>query len=327
MRPFLDDDNYEKERKLATEFQESIASKLQRYLTLKSWWSANYVSDWWEEYVYLRGRSPLMVNSNVYGTDCPSPATQNQIARAANVAYLMLQFGKKIENEDLEPIMAQGLVPLCSWQYKRMFNTARIPGTEADRIVHQETSNHVVVLYRGCYYKMIISAGGRPFNARELQQQLEEIVKINEKATKAENHLAALTAWDRTNWAKVRDEYFSDGNNKSSLDDIETAAMFISLDDEPYIYNLKSSPTEYGYYGRQLLHGSGCNRWFDKSFQLCIGTNGKVSSTLQRTFKTLNDDNFVVYFLQCGINIEHSWADAPVMSQLCDDCHVDDPEW
>lgn len=24
------------------------------------------VSDWWEEYVYLRGRSPIMVNSNYY---------------------------------------------------------------------------------------------------------------------------------------------------------------------------------------------------------------------------------------------------------------------
>ena len=25
------------------------------------------VSDWWEDYVYLRGRSPIMVNSNFYG--------------------------------------------------------------------------------------------------------------------------------------------------------------------------------------------------------------------------------------------------------------------
>lgn len=24
------------------------------------------VSDWWEEYVYLRGRGPIMVNSNYY---------------------------------------------------------------------------------------------------------------------------------------------------------------------------------------------------------------------------------------------------------------------
>lgn len=24
------------------------------------------VSDWWEEYIYLRGRAPIMVNSNYY---------------------------------------------------------------------------------------------------------------------------------------------------------------------------------------------------------------------------------------------------------------------
>jgi hypothetical protein len=26
----------------------------------------NQVSDWWEEYIYLRGRGPIMVNSNYY---------------------------------------------------------------------------------------------------------------------------------------------------------------------------------------------------------------------------------------------------------------------
>jgi len=28
--------------------------------------NAYQVSDWWEQYVYLRGRSPLMINSNYY---------------------------------------------------------------------------------------------------------------------------------------------------------------------------------------------------------------------------------------------------------------------
>lgn len=28
--------------------------------------SHQQVSDWWEEYIYLRGRGPLMVNSNYY---------------------------------------------------------------------------------------------------------------------------------------------------------------------------------------------------------------------------------------------------------------------
>lgn len=30
------------------------------------------VSDWWEEYIYLRGRGPIMVNSNYYGMVCIS---------------------------------------------------------------------------------------------------------------------------------------------------------------------------------------------------------------------------------------------------------------
>ena len=28
------------------------------------------VSDWWEKFIYLRGRSPIMVNSNFYGLVC-----------------------------------------------------------------------------------------------------------------------------------------------------------------------------------------------------------------------------------------------------------------
>ncbi len=39
---------------------------MQRYLELKSWWSSNYVTDWWEAYVYLHGRSSIMINSNYY---------------------------------------------------------------------------------------------------------------------------------------------------------------------------------------------------------------------------------------------------------------------
>lgn len=58
----LDEDNYKRMQGLTRDFEATIAPKLQKYLTLKSWWSSNYVSDWWEEYVYLRGRSSLMVN-------------------------------------------------------------------------------------------------------------------------------------------------------------------------------------------------------------------------------------------------------------------------
>lgn len=65
----------------------------------------NYVSDWWEEYVYLRGRSPLIVNSNFYGIDALYLKTTHiQAARAAMVIHIALQYRRLIERQELEPV-------------------------------------------------------------------------------------------------------------------------------------------------------------------------------------------------------------------------------
>ena len=66
VQPLLDEEKYSRMERLAREFESGIGQKLQRYLVVKSWWATNYVSDWWEDYVYLSGRSPLMINSNFY---------------------------------------------------------------------------------------------------------------------------------------------------------------------------------------------------------------------------------------------------------------------
>ena len=51
--------------------------------------STNYISDWWEKYVYLRGRASLMINSNYYALDRAwSVPTNVQEARAATVLYV-----------------------------------------------------------------------------------------------------------------------------------------------------------------------------------------------------------------------------------------------
>lgn len=170
VRPLLDDDRYNQMKELVTDFETTIASRLQRFLIVKSWWSSNYVTDWWEEYVYLRSRSALMINSNYYGVDVLSPPKTNcQSARAALIVHMVLRFRRWIDREELEPIMFQKIVPLCSWQYERMFNTVRIPGIETDRLIHYKDSNHIVVMHKGRYYKVIIHHKGRILNPAEIQ--------------------------------------------------------------------------------------------------------------------------------------------------------------
>ncbi|XP_078041780.1 carnitine O-palmitoyltransferase whd isoform X1 [Augochlora pura] len=293
VRPLLDDENYARMETLAKEFEKGIGVKLQRYLVLKSWWATNYVSDWWEEYVYLRGRSPIMVNSNFYGIDAilMHPTTV-QAARAANVIYSCLQYRRLIERQELEPILIQGLVPLCSWQYERLFNTTRIPGRETDKLVHYQDSKHIVVYHKGRYFKVPIYHKNRILLPCEIEIQMQQILDDTSEPLVGEEKLAALTAGERTAWAIAREEYFAKGTNKISLDLIEKAAFIVVLDDIPYIYD-PSNPDKLDQYGRILLHGKGYDRWFDKSFTLCIGSNGRT-----------------------GFNAEHSWADAAVMSHL-----------
>ncbi|TSK38336.1 Carnitine O-palmitoyltransferase 1, liver isoform [Bagarius yarrelli] len=281
VRPLLDDERYKQMEIVSNEFKKDQAPKLQKYLQLKSWWANNYVSDWWEEYIYLRGRGPIMVNSNFYTM-----------------------------------IRALGVVPMCSYQYERMFNTTRIPGIETDCVQHLRNRKHLVVYHRGRFFKVWLYYGGRHLLPAELEQQFQHILNETSEPHPGELKLASLTAGKRVPWAKARQKYFIDGVNKTSLDAIESAAFFLTLDDEAHGYDAEH-PESMDLYAKSLLHGK-CydryvqmyvfvfyasqelshagGRWFDKSFTLVVYKNGKI-----------------------GVNTEHSWADAPIIGHMWED--------
>ncbi|XP_052243807.1 carnitine O-palmitoyltransferase 1, liver isoform-like isoform X2 [Dreissena polymorpha] len=304
VRPIYDDEKIARLTKLAHEFQSGLGKKLQRYLILKSWWATNYVSDWWEEYVYLRGRSPIMVNSNYYGVDAVlMHPTTNAAARAANVTYAMLQYRRELDREELNPILLNKTVPLCSAQYERQFNTTRIPGIETDRLVHLPDSKHVAVYHKGRFFKVYIHFKGQHLKPCELEKSFQKILDDTNPPVDGEELIPALTGGDRVPWAQARMEYFSKGKNKASLDAIEKAAFFVTFDDKEQNF-VKGDQNTFDTYAQTMLHGNGSNRWFDKSFNLVVCPNGRI-----------------------GFNAEHSWADAPIQAYLWEymcatDCNI-----
>lgn len=172
--------------------------------------------------------------------------------------------------------MIQGLVPLCSWQYERVFNTTRVPGEETDRIQHLDDSTWIAVYHKGCYYRVPVYYKARLMEPSELQIQFQRILDTTKSVPeKGEEKLAALTAWDRASWAKVRQQYFSKGPNRVSLDIIEKAAFVVALDEDDYEFDQKD-PLKLNHFAARMLHGNGYDRWFDKSFTLVIGKNGRV---------------------------------------------------
>ncbi|XP_074921152.1 carnitine O-palmitoyltransferase 1, liver isoform isoform X4 [Chelonoidis abingdonii] len=258
VQPLMNDEQFKRMEGLAKDFAFNLGPKLQWYLKLKSWWATNYVSDWWEEYIYLRGRGPIMVNSNYYAMDFLYVVpTSLQAARAGNVIHAILLYRKKLDRQEIKPILLMGsTVPLCSAQCERMFNTSRIPGEETDTIQHMKDSRHIVVYHKGRYFKVWLYHDGRLLKPREIEQQMQRILDDSSVPQAGEEKLAALTAGDRVPWAKARQAYFVRGKNKQSLDAVEKAAFFVTLDETEQGYRKEDPVTSMDTYAKSLLHGS-----------------------------------------------------------------------
>uniref|UniRef100_A0A674D8P6 Carnitine O-palmitoyltransferase 1, muscle isoform n=1 Tax=Salmo trutta TaxID=8032 RepID=A0A674D8P6_SALTR len=308
VRPLLDDEQYNQMEVVANNFKKDQAPKLQKYLILKSWCATNYVSDWWEEYIYLRGRSPIMVNSNFYAMDLlyVTP-THRQAARAGNVVHAMLQYRRKLERGEHylgpSPISPwTTLYPLnnpevlCASPHPQiMFYVLSSPPLllrDPDFVQHLSDRKHLVVYHKGRFFKVWLYYGGRHLWPSELETQFQRILDDTTEPQPGELKLAALTAGNRVPWARARLKYFSQGVNKASLEAIETSAFFLTLDDEVHGYDPEKLRS-LDLYAKSLLHGKCYDRWFDKSFTLIAYKNGKL-----------------------GVNAEHSWADAPIIGHM-----------
>uniref|UniRef100_A0A8C1BWD6 carnitine O-palmitoyltransferase n=1 Tax=Cyprinus carpio carpio TaxID=630221 RepID=A0A8C1BWD6_CYPCA len=245
------------------------------------------VSDWWEEYVYLRSRSPIMVNSNYYGMDfLYVTPTSTQAARAGNTITALFLYRRKSR-------IPGTVIPLCAAQCERMFNTTRTPGEETDVLQHWQDSEFVAVYHRGRYFRLWVYRAGRLLSPREIQYQIQRILDDPSPPSPGEDKLGALTAGNRTPWAQMRKQFFSSGVNKRSLDCIEKAAFFVTLDDQEEGMMGENPSVNLDRYAKSLLHGKCYDRWFDKSFSVVVYKNGKN-----------------------GLNAEHSWADAPIVAHL-----------
>ncbi|KAK1878216.1 Carnitine O-palmitoyltransferase 1 liver isoform [Dissostichus eleginoides] len=281
-RPLLTDEGYERMTKLAAQFENNLGNRLQRYLKLKALWATNYVSDWWEEYIYLRSRGPIMVNSNYYGMDFlyVSP-TSVQAARAGNTITALLLYRRKVNREELKPSRVPGtVIPLCAAQYV---------------LQHWQDSEFIAVYHRGRYFRLWVYRAGRLLSPREIELQIQRILEDLSVPLPGEEKLGALTAGDRVPWAQIRKQYFSSGINKRSLDIIERSAFFVTLDDEEQGMKGDDPVGNLDRYAKSILHGKCYDRWFDKSFSIVIYKNGKS-----------------------GLNAEHSWADAPTYTLATD---------
>ena len=118
VKPCTSDAEFEECQNLAREFERGLGPTLNRYLMLKTWLTTNYVTDWWEDYVYLKGRGPIMVKSNYYGIgrigyNNNITVSTKQDAVAGNLVHALFKWRYDLDRENFEPQSMQGVRPIC----------------------------------------------------------------------------------------------------------------------------------------------------------------------------------------------------------------------
>jgi hypothetical protein len=107
------------------------------------------LSDWDE--MYFGGRWALPINSNpfyILKRDSNS-GTETQVPRTARFVTSALKWVRKIRG-GLEADKAKG----CMSQYHLQFGTGRVPNQGRDVLNTDQTSDHIVVVYKDQYFKV-----------------------------------------------------------------------------------------------------------------------------------------------------------------------------
>ncbi len=122
-------------------------------------------------------------------------------------------------------------------------------------------------------YKIdILDEKGSIRSPSAIESDLDYILSISGKG----QNIGVLTTMQRDDWAESRADLLQmSANNREAMTAIEDAAFALCLDE--------NTPEEITEVSKQLLHGDGQDRFFDKSLQFIVFNNGKTGVNFEHT--------------------------------------------
>ncbi|CAB3397001.1 unnamed protein product [Caenorhabditis bovis] len=303
VKNILSKDEFEQITQQADSFLKNEGVKLQRYAWLYSLFTDNYVTPFWEKYAYLYGRYPLLINSSVAHCDLVRVSPATRAHRAARVTWIEANSHLAVDKQQFKAI-GDGIV--CTRHYRKMYAVNRVPGESVDHLELHGIQKHIVVLLRGCFYKLhICDDKNNIFTIEQFTKIYHELITREDKEDGPLAKIAALTHDTRDSWHHNRKRFFlSNANNAKVLKDIESAIFFMSLDEnEDYGYD-ENNPEMLSKFLANILTGDGTNRWVDKSLNYVSSKNARCGGTTEHSIADGAEfdhimENFLKIDLEC----------------------------
>ncbi|XP_047410512.1 choline O-acetyltransferase isoform X3 [Sciurus carolinensis] len=195
-----------------------LGETLQQKLLERQEKTANWVSEFWLNDMYLNNRLALPVNSSpaVIFAQQHFQDTNDQLRFAASLISGVLSYKTLLDSHSIPTDSARGQLsgqPLCMKQYYGLFSSYRLPGHTQDTLVAQKSSimpepEHVIV---ACCNQFVVGRDGTcgvvcehsPFDGIVLVQctehLLKHMMKNNKKLVRADS-VSELPAPRRLRW-------------------------------------------------------------------------------------------------------------------------------
>lgn len=264
-------------------WQEEI-ERFDRMPGVHSWLDAFWASR------HLGYRDSIAFNANSFFLFTDSE--HGQFERAAELISRTAAYKLELDAELVSPVVLRGRRQ-SMYQNRYLFGTTRIPGIECDSVRSAynagepgpSTASHIVVLFRRHAFRLdIIADDGTPYSVQDVMAGLDAIKATDAAVTPSPG---ALTTTSRVTWATARQALIEDSDNAAGLETIETALFCVALED--------FVPEDERAACRQLMHGDGGNRWYDKALTFIVFADGRG-----------------------GLNIEESGLDGTTVASFCD---------
>jgi carnitine O-acetyltransferase len=271
VRPLLGDGEYAATQRAAADFvRPGGAGELLQTRLLR--WSSeqdNWLDPLWDDW-YLCDDTPLVVN--VSPGFALTGGGRPQIERAAALLAAAVGLKGLIDSEQLEPDF-EGGAPRCMREYARLFSSTRVPGATRDLPARYPDSRDVVVVHGERFFALdVLDPGGRPYGPAELEDALRQIV---DDPAPVGPSPGVLTTGKRPAWARAREHQLVGGE---LLATVERAILVLVLEGGSPPPHPRTAEA-----ARLFLHGDGRSRWFDKSIQLVVATNGVAGFCMEHS--------------------------------------------
>lgn len=311
IKPLVDDEDFKHTEHLVEVFSRKggHGDKLQSQLVKRSAREDNWLEEWWLNSAYLDSRLPIPIISNpgviFYKDLIVGNTLHEQLKLAARAVSGLLDFKAKLDGKRLPVEKGAKGRDLDMSQYGKLLNSCRVPGSRRDKIVNysSEQPRHICVAHNNhFFYFDVIGEDGQLLNRQQIYDQLEAIVKRSSYPWSLP--LGIMTSENRSVWGGCYERMMKNRENRRLFDILNRAIFVLCLDQRS---SLELQTPEGGsdadmnlsLWAGQMLHGGGSsfnsgNRWFDKTLQLIIATDGAF-----------------------GINYEHSPTEGlPIMTLM-----------